>query len=38
MLYGVRVAISREYIDLGGFGIVHTDALNSRIVMWDSAT
>jgi hypothetical protein len=22
---------------LGGFGIVHTDATNSRIVMWDSA-
>jgi N4-gp56 family major capsid protein len=22
---------------LGGFGLVHTDALNARIVMWDSA-
>jgi len=36
-LYGARLAISREYIDLGGFGLVHTDALNARIVMWDSA-
>jgi hypothetical protein len=23
---------------LGGFGIVHTDAVNARIAMWDSAT
>jgi hypothetical protein len=23
---------------LGGFGIVHTDATNSRIVMWDTST
>jgi len=34
--YGRSRGIAWYY--LGGFGIVHTDALNSRIVMWDSAT
>ena len=33
--YGRSRGIAWYY--LGGFGIVHPDALNSRIVMWDSA-
>lgn len=33
--FGRSKAIAWYY--LGGFGIVHDDALNSRIVMWDSA-
>ena len=37
MLYGEEITNLRELIDLGGFGLVHTDAINSRVVMWDSA-
>lgn len=33
--YGRSRGIAWYY--LGGFGLVHTDALNARIVMWDSA-
>lgn len=33
--FGRSKAIAWYY--LGGFGLVHDDALNSRIVMWDSA-
>jgi len=33
--YGRSRGIAWYY--LGGFGLVHTDSLNSRIVMWDSA-
>lgn len=33
--FGRSRAIAWYY--LGGFGIVHTDATNSRIVMWDSS-
>ena len=33
--YGRSRGIAWYY--LGGFGLVHTDALNSRVVMWDSA-
>lgn len=33
--YGRSRGIAWYY--LGGFGLVHTDATNSRIVMWDSA-
>jgi len=34
--YGRSRGIAWYY--LGGFGLVHTDALNARIVFWDSAT
>jgi N4-gp56 family major capsid protein len=34
--YGRSRGIAWYY--LGGFGLVHTDALNTRIFMWDSAT
>lgn len=34
--FGRSKAIAWYY--LGGFGLVHDDAINSRIVMWDSAT
>lgn len=35
---GVGLTSLREVIDyLGGFGIVHDDAANARILMWDSA-
>jgi N4-gp56 family major capsid protein len=33
--YGRSRGIAWYY--LGGFGLVHTDALNARVVMWDSA-
>ncbi len=33
--YGRSRGIAWFY--LGGFGLVHTDALNARVVMWDSA-
>lgn len=33
--YGRSKGIAWYY--LGGFGLVHTDATNSRVMMWDSA-
>lgn len=34
--YGRSRGIAWYY--LGGFGLVHTDAVNARVMMWDSAT
>lgn len=35
---GVGLATPREGIDyLGGFGLVHDDSTNPRIMKWDSA-